>query len=141
MSIRSLISMASLCLVLVALPVNADSTTRDSQSSANSSAASATIIGGSAEVFAGSGQLSVGSVEIVGDSIVILLRGASESGEVSIKVSREIVSDVSIAVGTSIQIIAESTGYLLSAAGKMIAFVPNELGHSLFHHSRYWQGT
>ena len=139
MSIRSLISVVYLCLTLAVSPASADSTIRGSQGSTDFSAASATIVNGSTQIFAGSSQLLVSSVEIVGDSVVVVLRGASEATQVSLKLSGEVVGAASLAVGTSVQVIAESTGYLLTTAGKAIAFIPNELGRSLLHHSRYRQ--
>jgi hypothetical protein len=42
-----------------------------------------------------------------------------------------------VGVGTSIQVVAESTGTALIAAGRILAFIPNEVGRSLLFHARH----
>ena len=44
--------------------------------------------------------------------------------------------EIGISTGSAIQAIAESTGYTLMASGKILAFVPNELGKELLYQSR-----
>ena len=39
-------------------------------------------------------------------------------------------------VGTSVEVVTASTGHVLVLAGKAIAFIPNEVGKALLHHSR-----
>jgi hypothetical protein len=38
--------------------------------------------------------------------------------------------------GQSVGIVVEVAGSALVASGKIIAFIPNEIGQSLIHHSR-----
>ena len=42
----------------------------------------------------------------------------------------------SVALGTTVTVTAISAGYILSAAGQAIAFVPNALGASLLYNER-----
>ena len=137
MSIQLPTAVISLALLVAITPAKADSVTHTSPGSANMSAASGTVVAGSGTLIAGSGQLLVGSVEMAADSAIVVLRGASEAGTVSLRISREIAAATSLAVGTVIQVTAESVGYALSAGGKLIAFVPNEIGGSLLYHSQY----
>ena len=137
MSIRVLISpVFLLSLLLMAASAAADSIARASDGSANVSTASEVLVTGSASFVAGSGQLVVAAIQTVGDVAIVTLRGASEAGTLSLKVSREVAAAASIAVGTVVQVTAESMGYVLGVAGRVIAFIPNELGRSLLHHSR-----
>ena len=53
-----------------------------------------------------------------------------------IRVSTPVVKEIGISTGSAIQAIAESTGYTLMASGKILAFVPNELGKELLYQSR-----
>jgi cytidylate kinase len=53
-----------------------------------------------------------------------------------IKVSEVMLKEVGLTVGTSVKTIAESTGYALVASGKLLAFIPNEIGMALLHQSR-----
>jgi hypothetical protein len=78
-------------------------------------------------------EFVVTSARVVGNGIELSLRGVSNGVETSALVAR----DASVGVGTSVKVVAESTGYALIAAGRMIAFVPNEVARSLLHHSRH----
>jgi precorrin-2 methylase len=80
--------------------------------------------------------LTVQAIEKLGESVVLVLKSASEAATVSVKVAADLSGNASVAVGTSITVVAESTGNALVASGKIIAFIPNEIGKSLIHHSR-----
>jgi hypothetical protein len=45
-------------------------------------------------------------------------------------------SALSVGVGTALTVGVIGTGVLLSAAGTVIAFIPNELGRALLHNER-----
>jgi hypothetical protein len=45
----------------------------------------------------------------------------------------------SIAVGDTVSVIAEATGASLIVAGRLVAFVPNEVGHALVYQARSTQ--
>jgi len=70
-----------------------------------------------------------------------LLRSSSEAASVSIRVSRESAAAASVAVGTVVQVAAEATGWALSAGGRLLTFIPNEIGRSLLYHSEYGPGN
>lgn len=110
-----------------------------SRASANSSAgmsiATGSIVAGTASLIVGSAVLTVQAVEKAGDSVVVVLKGASEAATVSVKLAASAVGNVSVAVGSTVKVVAEASGYALYLAGKLIAFIPNEVGKSLVHHS------
>jgi hypothetical protein len=97
---------------------------------------SALVVYGSLSAVAASGTVVVESVEAAGDASVVVLAGASDAAQAALRLSGRAARDASLAVGASVNVVATSTGYLLVAAGKAVAFIPNELGKALLHHSR-----
>lgn len=131
----------SVVLLSAALLLSVPSFAQDaSRASANASAAASravgVVVGGTASVLAVGSVLTVQAIEKLGESVVLVLKSASEATTVSVKVAADLSGNASVAVGTSITVVAESTGNALVASGKIIAFIPNEIGKSLIHHSR-----
>jgi hypothetical protein len=131
----------SVVLLSAALLISGPSFAQDaSRTSANASAAASravgVVVGGTASVLAVGSVLTVQAIEKLGESVVLVLKSASEAATVSVKVAADLSGNASVAVGTSITVVAESTGNALVASGKIIAFIPNEIGKSLIHHSR-----
>jgi hypothetical protein len=75
------------------------------------------------------GGLVVGSVELV----TLTLKNAATGSQYVIKASGKAVQGASVAVGTSVKVVAESTGYAVIASGKLLAFIPNAIGQALLH--------
>jgi hypothetical protein len=98
--------------------------------------ASGVLVQGSVQMLAGAGQMVVASVEVVGESTLIVLKGIGSTVEVSLKVASNVAAGVSLAIGTVVTVVTEAVGYALVAAGRTIAFIPNELGRSLLYQSR-----
>ena len=94
------------------------------------------VVAGAMATIAASGLLIVDGVQAAGDGSVVLLKSASDGAKVSIRVSAEIAEQFSGAVGESVRVVATSTGHLLVASGKAIAFIPNELGLALLHQTK-----
>lgn len=76
--------------------------------------------------------LVVGSVELV----TLTLKNAATGSQIVIKASGKAVQGASLAVGTSVRVVAESTGYAVIASGKLLAFIPNAIGQALLHQSQ-----
>jgi hypothetical protein len=116
-----------------------DSTARGSQGLSEASqaslAASGFVVAGSAALIVSGAQLTVTALQTAGESVVIVMRGASEAATVSVRTSAQIAGEASVAVGTVVRVVAESVGYALYVGAKLIAFVPNEIGRALIHHS------
>ncbi|MFM2085732.1 MAG: hypothetical protein RLZZ237_601 [Pseudomonadota bacterium] len=130
-----------LCLslsILLAMSDNAQAAASDNMSkgSQNLSQGSAVVVGGSLSMLVASGQVVIASVETVGEGIVIVLKGASAAGGASIQLSAQAARGLSLAAGTVVNVVALSTGHMLVMSGKAIAFIPNELGKALLHHSK-----
>lgn len=97
---------------------------------------SATLAYGSLSALAASGTVVVDSIAAAGDASVVVLAGASDGGTAALRLSGRAAHDASLVAGASVTVVAVSSGYLLVAAGKVLAFVPNEMGRALLHHSR-----
>ncbi len=78
----------------------------------------------------------VGLGKVSGEASAITLEKASDGSRYMVKVSEVILKEAGIAVGASVKTVAESTGYALVASGKLLAFIPNEIGMALLHQSR-----
>jgi len=84
----------------------------------------------------GGSTLTVIAVEASADGTVYLLERASDGARASIKVAGRAADGVSKAVGTSVLVSVIGTGVVLSAAGEVLAFVPNAIGRALLHNER-----
>jgi hypothetical protein len=78
------------------------------------------------------GGLAVGSVEVV----TLTIKNAVNGSQYVIKASGKAVQGASVAVGTSVRVVAESTGYAVIASGQLLAFIPNAIGQMLMHQSQ-----
>ena len=137
MNLKAMVLAASIVVACGVAPASAQSMGGNSRGSEHLSAASGLVIVGAASIAAGSGTMVVTSLEVLGDAVNVALKDASQAGEASIRISSEVAGTASLAVGSVVIVTTEAVGYALSAAGKLIAFIPNELGRSLLHHARY----
>jgi hypothetical protein len=80
--------------------------------------------------------LTVASVQVATAGTVWVLTQASTGASVVLTLSAAGAEAASTAVGTAVVVTALSTGWILSAAGKALCFVPNEIGASLIHNER-----
>ncbi|MDR7093368.1 hypothetical protein [Hydrogenophaga laconesensis] len=83
--------------------------------------------------------LIVKAVESTARGTVYVLERASDGARASVEVAGRAASGVVIGVGTVVTVSVIGTGVLLSAAGEVLAFVPNELGRALLHNERVTQ--
>ena len=125
---------------MAALAAHADPAPQGSAHMSNASNVvangSARVVGGALESVAGAGSLVVASVETVGDGSVVILKAAGKASTATVAFSGRAARDASLVVGASVEMVALSTGYLLVTAGRVLAFVPNEMGKALLHSSR-----
>lgn len=94
---------------------------------------SAEVLRGSLSAMEASCKVEVKSVEAVDGGMVIVLRGAGTVADVSIKLSGVAADGLELVAGTAVNIVSISTGFVLSSAGEVITFIPNELGKSLYY--------
>lgn len=106
-------------------------------------AAGGSLVAGAAAVSAVPAALAVSgavlvvkSVEVSAKGTVYLLERASDGARASVELSGRAASGVAASVGTAVAVSVISTGVLLSAAGEVLCFIPNEIGRALLHNER-----
>ncbi len=128
--------MAAGCLAGLTGVSWADSSTALSDMSVGASralGASGVVVAGSALV---AGSVVVVGVSAVAGSTVLVVKGASDAAATSVQVSAELARQLGVAVGTAVTVVACSTGQVLIVSGRILAFIPNEIGVALVHSSR-----
>ena len=107
------------------------------------SAVAGSAVAGSAAVVAlplaltvSGATLIVKAVETSARGTVWVLERASDGARVSVELSGRAAGAASTVVGTAVVVSAVSTGVVLSAAGEVLCFIPNELGRALLHNER-----
>ena len=80
--------------------------------------------------------LVVVSVEVVGGATVWVLERASDGARISLKVAGKLAEGAAVSVGAAVTVSVIGAGTLLSAAGQVIAFIPNEMGKALLYNEQ-----
>lgn len=80
--------------------------------------------------------LTVKAVEVSATGTVYVLERASDGARASVRVSARAGQAVVLGVGTAVVVGALASGTLLSAAGEVLCFIPNEIGRALLHNER-----
>ena len=81
-------------------------------------------------------SLTVVAVEASATGTVWVLERASDGARSSVRLSAQAANGVSMVAGTALLVTAISTGWVLSAASQVIAFVPNQIGMALLHNEK-----
>jgi hypothetical protein len=84
----------------------------------------------------GVGSIVVTGVQASADGVVWFVENAADGVKGSIRFAGDAVGASAVAAGTVIAVTAVGTGLLLSTAGHVIAFIPNEIGRSLSYNQR-----
>ena len=92
----------------------------------------AVLVAAPAMVLSGGVVLTVAAVESTARGSVWVLERASDGARASL----QLAGGASAALGTAVLVTGLSAGWILSAAGQAIAFVPNEIGASLMYNER-----
>ena len=87
-------------------------------------------------IVSGGAVLTVVAVEASAEGAVWVLQRASDGARASVRLSARAAGGVSVAAGTVVTVAAISTGWVLSAAGQAIAFIPNQVGAALLYNER-----
>ena len=80
--------------------------------------------------------LTVASVDVAAAGIVWVVTQAATGASVALTLSTAGAEALSVTAGTTVVVTALSTGWILSAAGKALCFIPNEIGASLLYNER-----
>lgn len=99
-------------------------------------AAASAVVAVPVALSVGGAALTVLAVEASAESTVYLLERASDGARASVRLAGHAVQGSAIAVGTVITVGVIGSGVVLSAAGEMIAFIPNAVGRALLHNER-----
>ena len=98
--------------------------------------ASATVVSIPVALSVDGAQLIVEGVQASAKGTVWLLESASDGAAASIELSAGALGASAAGVGTAILVSVVGAGVLLSAAGEVIAFIPNEVGKALLYNER-----
>ncbi|WP_374412518.1 hypothetical protein [Hydrogenophaga sp.] len=122
-------------LVLSALPVA--SVVGAGSAVAGSVATGAAAVSAVPAALAVSGAvLVVKTVEVSARGTVIVLERASDGARASVELTGRAASGLVTGVGTAVAVSVIGAGVVLSAAGEVLCFIPNELGRALLHNER-----
>lgn len=80
--------------------------------------------------------LVVKVVESTARGTLYVLERASDGAQASIEIVGRGVGAASVAVGSLVMVSVVGAGVVLSAAGEVLAFIPNALGRALLHNER-----
>jgi len=125
-----------LALAVAATSVGARAHNEPSQASALSALPVAMIVAAPAMLLAGGAMLTVVSVRASATGTVWVLERASDGARATLQFAGDVAGASLAASGAAVMVTALSTGWLISAAGQAIAFVPNQIGASLLHNER-----
>ena len=87
-------------------------------------------------LIAGVGSIVVTGVEASAEGTVWVVENVADGVKGSICFAGKAVGALAIAVGTVVVVTVVATGMVLSAGGRAIAFIPNEIGRSLSYNQR-----
>lgn len=107
-----------------------------SEASALSALPVAVSVAAPVMLLAGGAALTVVSLQASATGTVWVLERASDGARATLQFSGRAVGASLATAGTAVLVTALSTGWLISAAGQAIAFVPNQIGASLLYNER-----
>jgi len=96
----------------------------------------AVSVAGPSLLLAGGAVLTVVAVEASATGAVWVLERASDGARCTLHLSAQAAGGVSMLAGSAVLVTAMSAGWVLSAAGQAIAFVPNAIGAALLYNER-----
>lgn len=103
----------------------------------------ASVVGGAAALSAvpvaltiSGAVLVVRTVEVSAQGTVIVLERLSDGARASIELGANAAGTASVVVGSSVVVSVMGAGVVLSMAGEVLCFIPNELGRALLHNER-----
>jgi hypothetical protein len=132
---KYLIVLTSLALALSApLPARAQGAL--SEASALSMLPVAVSVAAPVGLLSAGAVFTVVAVEAASAGTVWVLERASDGARASVTLSGQVVGGVSVVAGTAVLVTAFSAGWVLSAAGQAIAYIPNQVGQALLHNER-----
>jgi hypothetical protein len=133
---RSLFIAGALCVALMATSPAVRAHTDPSDVSALSLLPVAVSVAAPSAVLVGGAMLTVVAVEASATGTVLLLERASDGARATLHFSGHVAQGAVLSIGGAVLITAVASGWVLSAAGQAIAFIPNEIGRALLYNER-----
>jgi hypothetical protein len=124
----------SACLILSFASARAQSGA--SEASALSALPIAVSVSAPALVLSAGVTLTVVSVQASAVGTVWVLERASDGARCTLRLSAKAAGGTSVLVGSALTVSAIGAGWVLSAAGTALAFIPNEIGAALLYNER-----
>ena len=103
---------------------------------AGASHASAAAVALPAAISVAGSTLVVQSVEASARGTVCVLERVSDGARATIEIAARSVEKTALGVGKTLSVSVIAAGAVLSVAGEVVAFVPNELGRALLRNER-----
>lgn len=100
------------------------------------SATGAALSLASAALLSAGATLVVVSVEVVGGATVWVLERASDGARISLRTAGQLAKGIVVSAGTAVAVSVIASGTVLSVAGEVIAFIPNEIGKALLYNEQ-----
>ena len=126
----------ALAAAFASTSLNASAHNELSEMSAISALPVAVSLAAPAMLLVAGAALTVVSVQASTTGTVWVLERASDGARATLEFSGRAAGASLATAGTAVLVTALSTGWLISAAGHAIAFVPNQIGASLLHSER-----
>ena len=133
---KLILAVAAATAVSLALASTAQAHNGASEASALSMLPIAVSVAAPVALLSAGAVFTVVAVSAVAEGTVWVLERASDGARMSLTLSGQVVGGVSVLVGAAVVTTAFSAGWVLSAAGKAIAFIPNEVGKALLYNER-----
>ena len=80
--------------------------------------------------------LTVVSVQATATGTEWMLARASDGARITLQLSGQLAGAVALGAGSAVLCTALATGWVLSAGGQALAFVPNAIGAALLHNEQ-----
>ena len=135
-SLRQHAAALALAAALATTGIASGAHTELSEASALSALPVAVSVATPAMLLAGGAALTVVSVHASATGTAWVLERASDGARATLEFSSRAAGASLAGAGTAVLVTALSTGWLISAAGQAIAFVPNQIGASLLYNER-----
>lgn len=95
----------------------------------------AMMVEGSPSVFDGVTELMIEGLQVTDGGQVIMVKNCNTDVTAAILAPSEVIDTQPLKIGSRIAVATQSSGWSLSQADQLIAFVPNEEGAALLHKS------
>jgi hypothetical protein len=87
-------------------------------------------------LIAGGAVLTVVSIQASAAGTIWVLERASDGARATLHFSGHLAEGAALSLGSAVMVTALASGWVLSAAGNAIAFIPNEIGRALLYNER-----